>query len=430
MPTIPTSLAAWRGPAAALGLLVFRLHLGVVMVEAGWPKLGTNDWFTQQVADLGFTWPSPVLWAGLAAWGEFVGGIMLILGLGTRWAAVQLSFQFFVISFLWYGKPEFFTGMYVQQEMFWGFVLLLATGAGRWSVDAWLRGKGLGVWGLAPYFRKPALAAVFVVLLPLAGMRPAGPAQSNLYIGPGKQFLLGGSQREAFEVAAKNVGLVAVEIKERPLEGGVFAKAALAPGQQGVLRFAAGATGVFLNPHRLRAHLRLTLTGDTKQLRMDYEPVRVKSGRAAAPRVSGRDLSMAQANDWHGTLTYLDYGTGKSVRLNTAMRGQMPRADQLVLTFDYEEPNKSHVFGADTLAIGPDGTRVRWDGTTFAVIARQMLPARTLRLVLEGPGRDDNRAVTIRKTVLLSAQQFSVRKQVRLVADTAFLQRNYYQLSR
>ncbi|WP_156176231.1 hypothetical protein [Hymenobacter terrenus] len=49
------SLAAWRGPAAALGLLIFRLHLGIVMVEAGLPKLEPSEWFTNQVAELGFT---------------------------------------------------------------------------------------------------------------------------------------------------------------------------------------------------------------------------------------------------------------------------------------------------------------------------------------------------------------------------------------
>ena len=163
---------------------------------------------------------------------------------------------------------------------------------------------------------------------------------------------------------------------------------------------------------------------------MGYAPAPPRRLAASTPRISGSDLSPASASDWRGTLTYRDYGTGKSVQLNTAMRGQLLRADQLILIFDYEEPNKSHVFGADTLAVGPDGTSVRWDGTTFAVITRQMLPARTLRLVLEGPGRDDNRVVTIRKTVLLSAHQFSVRKQVRFAADTALIQRNHYQLSR
>ncbi|WP_310395806.1 DoxX family protein [Hymenobacter sp.] len=269
MKNVPPFPAAWRGPAAALGMLIFRLHLGVVMVEAGWPKLEMTDWFTKQVADLGFAYPSPVLWAGLAAWGELAGGLLLILGLGTRFAAAQLAFQFFVISFLWYDKPEFFTGMYVQQELFWGFVLLMGTGAGRCSLDAWLRGKSLRNLVGRPALRKPALTSV-AVLLPLLAL--AGDVHSVLFIEPGKQFILGGGQRGAFRVVAKNIGTVPVEIRERPQGGGTFGKATLAPGQSGVLKFAAGSTAVLLNPSRVQANLDLIITGG-RNLAMTYEPV-------------------------------------------------------------------------------------------------------------------------------------------------------------
>ncbi|QKG59230.1 hypothetical protein GKZ68_21350 (plasmid) [Hymenobacter sp. BRD128] len=101
-----------------------------------------------------------------------------------------------------------------------------------------------------------------------------------------------------------------------------------------------------------------------------------------------------------------------------------------MLCFDYEEPNHTHVFGSDTLAVLPDGTHVRWDGTTFAVRAKQRLPNHTLRLVLEGPGRDDNRPVIVRKTLVVNAQALSIRKQVQLAADTAWLQRNSYHFTR
>ena len=109
-----------------------------------------------------------------------------------------------------------------------------------------------------------------ILLLPLLTI--AGTIHSNLFIEPGKQFILGGDQRGAFKVAAKNVGSVPVEIRERPLGGGTFGKATLAPGQSGVLKFAAGSTAVLLNPSGTKANLTLTITGDTK-LGMTYEPV-------------------------------------------------------------------------------------------------------------------------------------------------------------
>ena len=109
-----------------------------------------------------------------------------------------------------------------------------------------------------------------MLLLPLLAL--AGTIHSNLFIEPGKQFILGGDQLGAFKVAAKNVGPVPVEIRERPQGGGTFGKATLQPGQSGVLKFAAGSTAVLLNPSATKANLDLTITGDTK-LGMTYEPV-------------------------------------------------------------------------------------------------------------------------------------------------------------
>lgn len=141
-----------RGADAAW--LLFRLHLGLsIAIGAGWSKLvglytateaakltagaavGPPDWFVQQVAGLGFTLPSAYFWAALAVWGEFAGGLLVALGLGTRLAAFQLAVQFLVIAFFWYDKPEPLIGMYYQQLLFWAFVLVAGVGAGRYSAD-------------------------------------------------------------------------------------------------------------------------------------------------------------------------------------------------------------------------------------------------------------------------------------------------------
>lgn len=122
-----------------LGILLFRLHIGLsIAIHAGWPKMNTlaaPGWFNDQVAGLGFTFPSPAFWATLASWGEFIGGLAIAFGLLTRFNALQLAIQFFVIAFLWYDHPEPISGMYFQNTLFMGFVLLLFTGAGRYSVD-------------------------------------------------------------------------------------------------------------------------------------------------------------------------------------------------------------------------------------------------------------------------------------------------------
>lgn len=119
--------------------LLFRFYIGIsIAIGAGWPKMNeltAPGWFVKQVGELGFTFPSPDFWAAVAAWGEFVGGICIAVGFFTRLSAIQLAFQFFIISFIWYNEPAPIVGMYYQQLLFWGYVLIAIAGAGKYSVD-------------------------------------------------------------------------------------------------------------------------------------------------------------------------------------------------------------------------------------------------------------------------------------------------------
>lgn len=105
-----------------------------------WSNLnfGTSSWFIEQVNGLGFSFPSPSFWAYIAIYGEFIGGICIAIGLLTRFSALQLAFQFFVISFLWYDKPEPIYGMYYQQLFFFCFLLIAGKGGGNYSLDSFI----------------------------------------------------------------------------------------------------------------------------------------------------------------------------------------------------------------------------------------------------------------------------------------------------
>ncbi len=80
-------MLTWLNRFQSFGTLVMRLALGVIMVVHGWGKIiprGALYNFTQTVAHLGMP-----AWLGyVAAFTEFFGGILLILGLLTRIAAL------------------------------------------------------------------------------------------------------------------------------------------------------------------------------------------------------------------------------------------------------------------------------------------------------------------------------------------------------
>ncbi|MEM9354358.1 MAG: DoxX family membrane protein [Planctomycetota bacterium] len=114
------------------GVLLLRLYAGVSISRAGLDKLPTTTWFAGDVADLGF--PLPQLFAFLAAFSEFAGGLLLVVGLFTRPAALLLTLTFLVAVFGSHAEVPLFV-VHVANQYLWMFVALLGVGAGGWSLD-------------------------------------------------------------------------------------------------------------------------------------------------------------------------------------------------------------------------------------------------------------------------------------------------------
>ncbi|MFN8355575.1 MAG: DoxX family protein [Spirosomataceae bacterium] len=158
--------------------LLFRVYAGFsIAIGAGFAKVfhkinekgsdsfdnlqfGVGDWFVQQVSDLGFTLISPTFWAYLAVYGEFIGGLLIAFGLFTRLNSLQLAFQFFVVSFIWYGDPAPIVGMYYQQLIFWSFVMTFGMGDGKYSLATLIQKMKS-----APLLAKSAIAVMLVGVL-------------------------------------------------------------------------------------------------------------------------------------------------------------------------------------------------------------------------------------------------------------------------
>ena len=121
-----------------LGLLVLRLGVGLTLTLAhGLGKLPPSDGFIEGTAAMGF--PLPVLFAWAAALSEFLGGLLLAVGLATRPAAVFVSVTMAVAFFVRHGGD---LGEGEKAFLFLvGAVALAVSGAGKLSLDAWIRSK-------------------------------------------------------------------------------------------------------------------------------------------------------------------------------------------------------------------------------------------------------------------------------------------------
>jgi putative oxidoreductase len=138
-----------------IALLLLRLTgLGMAFGH-GWGKVsalatGGGDRFIAEVEALGFPLPTVFAWA--AALAEFVGGLFVALGLGTRIAACFAGFTMFVAAF---GRHQFHQHALVAIGLLqaspdeikkWGnpemsliylicFLVMVLMGGGRFSLD-------------------------------------------------------------------------------------------------------------------------------------------------------------------------------------------------------------------------------------------------------------------------------------------------------
>lgn len=123
-------------PAAQFAPVLLRVITGVVGVMHGWPKLKNLSPFIERVGQLGF--PAPAAFATAAALSEFLGGILLIVGLFTRYAALAFGIVLAVAVF----KVHWANGFLLQNKGYeYALTLLVAcasillTGAGPVSLD-------------------------------------------------------------------------------------------------------------------------------------------------------------------------------------------------------------------------------------------------------------------------------------------------------
>ncbi|MCV6605991.1 MAG: DoxX family protein, partial [Porticoccaceae bacterium] len=87
-----------------LAPLLLRVYLAPVLIQAGWNKIGSAESFNNQVswfgnADWGLGLPMPEVMVALAGGTEFFGGIILLLGLGTRLIAIPMMITMLVAIF-------------------------------------------------------------------------------------------------------------------------------------------------------------------------------------------------------------------------------------------------------------------------------------------------------------------------------------------
>lgn len=127
---------------AGFAPLIVRVIVGIIMVAHGWQKLtmmSPAGFGQQMLAPLGV--PAPTLMGYVVTFVELVGGILLILGLFSRLAAllltINLAFAILLVkvNIGLIAPPEMGAGAELDLALIAGFLTILFAGPGALSLD-------------------------------------------------------------------------------------------------------------------------------------------------------------------------------------------------------------------------------------------------------------------------------------------------------
>ena len=145
------------------------------------------------------------------------------------------------------------------------------------------------------------------------------------------------------------------------------------------------------------------------------------------PTVSVKDFKPALGK-WKGTITYLDYSSGKPFTMpaNVTISKHNNNTQRLILAFAYPEEPKAN--GNDTLVISSDGMQI--DGA--AVVSKNKNSDGNLEIVTEKLGIDgnDNRKAILKHIYTIGKKIFINRKEVKFDGEEKFILRNEYSMKR
>lgn len=145
-----------------------------------------------------------------------------------------------------------------------------------------------------------------------------------------------------------------------------------------------------------------------------------------APKVKIKDLQNLTGAQWMGTLSYLDYGKNTKVSIPSNLTVTQSKENKTSWIFEYQYPDEPKANSKKIVAISEDGKTFN-DET---VVERTSLADKSLRIVTEKSGTDNDKKALFRYTYLLGKTNFSIKKEVRYEGTNEFFLRNEYSWKR
>ena len=133
------------------------------------------------------------------------------------------------------------------------------------------------------------------------------------------------------------------------------------------------------------------------------------------------------SGSWEGTLTYLDYSSGKPYTMPADIEvKRIKKTNKFIFSNIY--PNEKSANSIDTIIISKDGKYINKE----LIKSRRKLENSDIEIVTEEFGKDgnDNKPATFRHTYTFGNTTYKKRKDVQFTGETSWINRHGYSYTR
>ncbi len=129
------------------------------------------------------------------------------------------------------------------------------------------------------------------------------------------------------------------------------------------------------------------------------------------------------SGSWTGSLTYLDYSSGKPYTMPSNL--EIKRIDKSnKFSFSNIYPNETNANSTDAVVLSEDGKYIDKE----LIKSRRKLPNSDIEIITEEEGKDgtDSKSATIRHTYIFGDKILKKRKDVRFAGEDQWINRHEY----
>jgi hypothetical protein len=146
----------------------------------------------------------------------------------------------------------------------------------------------------------------------------------------------------------------------------------------------------------------------------------------SSPKVKAKELDVLTGARWTGNLIYLDYSSSKKVSILSDLIVSKSSAKNS-WSFAFEYPKEPKANSSEIVLLSNDGKML--DGEM--VVEKTLLTDKTLKIVTQKEGMDNDKKAIFRHTYLVGEKSFSIKKEVKYIETGAeFFERNEYSWTR